>query len=64
MYGGCISNRLDHEAVSVNSFMIGHSKSIRIPTFCSYRESVSQSNEVQVYVDHNNTSVALVHPVI
>ena len=52
---GCISNKLDTP------------KSIRLPTFCSYRESVSQSNEGQVYMDHNNTSVAfptMVHPVI
>ena len=55
MDGGCISNKLDTP------------KSIRPPTFCSYRESVSQSNEGQVYIDHNNTSVAfptMVHPVI
>ena len=37
------------------------------PAFCSYRERVSQSNEKQVYVDHNNISVTfppMVHPVI
>ena len=52
---GCISNKLDIP------------KSMPLPTFCSYRESVSQSNEGQVYIDHNNTSVAfptMVHPVI
>ena len=43
---GCISNKLDIP------------KSMPLPTFCSYRESVSQSNEGQVYIDHNNTSVA------
>ena len=51
MVGGCISNKL------VTCFC----------TFCSYRESASQSNEKQVYVGHDNTSVALptmVHPVI
>ena len=52
MDGGCISNELDTP------------KSIRLPTFCSYREGVSQSNGGQVYVDHNNTSVVFVHPVI
>ena len=54
MDGRCISNKLDTP------------KSIRLPTFCSYRESVSQSNEGQVYVDHS-TSVTfrtLTHPVI
>ena len=50
--------------IPVGDFKYQGRQSIRIPTFCSYRESVSQSNEVQVYVDHNNTSVALVHPVI
>ena len=50
MDGGCISNKLDTL------------KSIRLPTFCSYRESVSQSNEGQVYVDHNNTSVTVFIP--
>ena len=42
-------------------------KSIRLPTFCSDRESVSESSKGQVYVDHNNTNVAfatIVHPVI
>ena len=55
MDGECISNKLDTP------------KSIRLPTFYSNRESVSQSNEGQVYIDHNNTSVAfptMVHPVI
>ena len=55
MDGRCISNKLYTR------------KSMRLPTFCSYRESVSQSNEGQVYVDHNNTSVAfatMVYPVI
>lgn len=41
--GRCISNKLDTP------------KSIRLPFFCSYRESVSQSNEAQVYF--NSTSV-------
>ena len=52
---GCISNELDTTK-----------SSIFLPTFCSYREGVSQSNEGQVYIDHNNTSVAfptMVHPV-
>ena len=48
--GGCISNTLDTP------------KSIRLPTFCSYRESVSQNNEGQVYVDHKNTSVTVFIP--
>ena len=42
-------------------------KSICLPTFCFYRESASQSDERQVYVGHNNTSVAFptkIHPVI
>ena len=55
MDGGWISDKLDTP------------KSISLPTFCSYRESVSQSNEGLVYVDHNNTSVAfptMVHSVI
>ena len=42
-------------------------KSIRLPTFCSDRESVSESSKGQVYFDHNNTNVAsatMVHPVI
>ena len=55
MDGGCISNKLDTP------------KSICLPTFCSYRESVSQSNEGQVYVDHSDSSVAfptMVHPII
>ena len=55
MNGGCVSNKLDRP------------KSIHLPTFCSYKESVSKSNEGQVYVDHNNTSVAfptMVHQVI
>ena len=54
-YGGCISNKLDTP------------KGIRLHTFCSYRESVSQSNEGQVYMNHNNISVAfppIVDPVI
>ena len=37
------------------------------PTFCFYRDSVSQSNERQVYIDHNNTNLAfptMLHPVI
>ena len=41
-------------------------KGIRLHTFCSYRESVSQSNEGQAYMNHNNTSVAfptIVYPV-
>ena len=46
MDGGCISDKLDTP------------RSIRLPTFCSYRESVSQSNEGQVHVDHNNINVA------
>ena len=46
MDGGCISNKLDTPI------------SIRLSTFCFYRESVNQSNKGQVYVDHNNTSVA------
>ena len=55
MDGGCIGNKLVTP------------KSICLPTFCSYRESASQSNERQVCVCHNNTSVAfpiMVHPVI
>ena len=55
MDGGCISNKLDTP------------KSICLPTFCSYRESVSQSNAGQVYVDHSDSSVAfptMVHPII
>ena len=55
IYGACISNKLDTP------------KSIRLPTFCSYRESVSQSNEGRIYVDHNNICVAfptMLHPVI
>ena len=42
-------------------------KSISLPTFCSYGESVSQRNEGKVYVDDNNTSLAfptMEHPVI
>ena len=42
-------------------------KSIRLPTFCSDRESVSESSKGQVYVDHNNSNVAfatMIHPVI
>ena len=46
MDGGYISNKLDA------------SKSIRLRTIYSYRESVSQSNEGQVYIDHSNTSTA------
>ena len=46
MNGGCISNKLDAP------------KSIYLPIFCSYRESVSQSKEGPLYVDHNDTSVA------
>ena len=41
-------------------------KSICLPTFCSYRESASQSNEGQAYIDHSNTNVVfptMVHPV-
>ena len=55
MNGGCILNKLDTP------------KSIHLPTFYSYRESVSQNNEGQVNVDHSNTNVALptiVHQVI
>ena len=55
MDGGCISNKLETP------------KSIHLPTFCSYKKSVSQSNKGQVYVDRNNTSMAfptMVHPVI
>ena len=55
MDGGCISNNLDTP------------KSICLPTFSSYRESVSQSNEGQVCIGHNNTSVAfpnMVQPAI
>ena len=55
MDDGCIANKLDLP------------KAAPYPTFCSYRESVRQSNEGQVYVDYNNTSVAfsnLVHPAI
>ena len=51
----CILNKLDTP------------KSIRLPTFGSFMESVSQSNEGQVCIDHNNTSVAsptMVNPVI
>ena len=55
MDGGCISNNLDPP------------KSIRLLIFCSYRETVNQDNEGQVYVDYNNTSVVfpnMVNPVI
>ena len=55
MDGGCISNK------------VGTPKSIRFPTVCSYRESVNQSNERQVCIQHNNTSTAfptMIHPVI
>ena len=55
MDGGSISNKMDTP------------KRIRLSTFCSYRDNVSQSNEAQVYVDYNNTSVAsptMVKPVI
>ena len=55
MDGGCISNKMDTP------------KSICFPSFCFYRQSVSQSNERQAYLDHNNTSVALpamLHPVM
>ena len=45
MDGGCISDKLDTPKI------------LCLSTFCSCRESVSQSNEVQVYVDHNNTIV-------
>ena len=51
----CILNKLDT------------CKSIRLPTFGSFTESVSQSNEGQVCIDHNDTSVAsptMVNPVI
>ena len=44
MDGGCISDKLDTPKI------------LCLPTFCSCRESVSQSNEVQVY--------GMVHPVI
>ena len=53
MDGQCISNKLNTP------------KGISLRSFCSYRESASQSNAGQVYVDHNNTSVvfaAMVHP--
>ena len=55
MDGGCISNKLDT------------TKTICLPTFCSYRESVSQSKKGQVYVDHSDSSAAfpsMVHPII
>ena len=55
MNGRCILNKLDTP------------KSIHLPTFYSYRESVSQNNEGQVNVDHSKTSVAfptMVHQVI
>ena len=55
MDGGCILNKLSTP------------KSIYLPTFSSHRESVSQNNEGQVYIEDNNTSVAfptMVHPVI
>ena len=51
----CISNKLDTP------------KSVHFPNFCFYKESVSKSNEEQMYIDHNNISVALKtipHPVI
>ena len=54
MNGGCISNKL------------ATSKSIPFPPTGSNGVSVSQSNEGQVYVDHNTTSVSfrtMVHPV-
>ena len=53
--GGFISNKLDTP------------KRVPLPKLCFYKESVSESNEGQVYIDHNNTSVALpttLHPVI
>ena len=55
MDGRWISNKLDTP------------KSIHLPAFCSYREGASQSNEGQLYVDHNNTRVTfptMVNPVI
>ena len=53
--GGCISNKL------------GTPKSVYLPEFCFYKKIVSESNEGQVIIDHNNTSVGLptiLHPVI
>ena len=45
--GRCISNKLDTP------------KSVHYPNFCFYKESVSKSNEGQMYIDHNNTSVTI-----
>ena len=53
--GRCISNKLDTP------------KSVHFPNFYFYKESVSKSNEGQMYIDHNNISLALKttpHPVI
>ena len=55
MDGGCISNKLITP------------RSTCLPTFCSYRENASQSNERQVYVGHNTITVpfpTMVNPVI
>ena len=51
-----ISRQPDPHAWMVDAFKkkLDTPKSIRFPIFCSYRESVSQSNEGQVYVDHNS----------
>ena len=53
----------------IDAFQINwpHLKAYAFPPFALIGESVSQSNEEQVYVDHNNTSVAfptMVHQVI
>ena len=45
--GRYISNKLDTP------------KSVHFPNFCFYKESVSKSNEGQMYIDHNNTSVTV-----
>ena len=43
----CISNKLETP------------KSVHFPNFCFYKESVSKSNEGQMYIDHNNTSMTV-----
>ena len=63
-----ISWHPDSHAWMVDAFQINWTpKNICLPTFCSYRESFSQSNEGQMYIDHINTSVSfpiMVQPVI